>query len=144
MLVPYYPDESKDHYYKYYSRQVGGFGVFQGATSQRGSGSIGSLPRGLAKSTLPLLKEGGKILGKQLLSTGLGIAEDVTRGKNFRDAARDNFKETGHGLIKEISSRVYAQPKKRRAAPPKRGKMTKKRRRTQPKVSLLRNVKLSA
>ena len=142
MLVPYYPEESRDHYYKYYTNQLGGFGVFQGATIQRGGG-IGSLLKGLAKSTLPLLKAGGKVVGKQLLSAGLGIAEDLVRGKSFREAATDNFKESGKGLINAISSKVYdrkrkAPPRRRQRGPPQ------KRRRARPRSSLLRNVKVGA
>ena len=106
MLVPYNPDESKDDYFHYYQNQVGsGLGVYQGAPIQRGNG-IGSLLRGLAKSTLPLLARGGKMLGKRLVSAGANIAKDVIDGRNFGDAAKSRFTEGGKGLLNDLLDKV--------------------------------------
>ena len=136
MIVPYFPDESKEHYYNYYANQVGnGFGVFQGTPMHTGNG-IGSLLRGLAKSTLPLLKAGGKLVGKQLLSTGLGIAEDVVRGKNIREAAKDNFKEGGKALLDDLVGKASGK------RPAKRKRKAQKSPRASNSSSLFQNVRV--
>ena len=144
MLVPYYPEESKDHYHNYYVNQVGrGFGVFEGSTIQHGHG-IGSLLRGLANSTLPLLKQGAKMVGKQLLNTGAGIVRDVIDGRNFTESTRENFKEGGLALLDNISTKLQGSPqpppgdrrRSSRRAPPS------KRKRLHPSSSLLANVRV--
>jgi hypothetical protein len=144
MLVPYYPEESKEHYHNYYVNQIGrGFGVFEGSTIQHGHG-IGSLLRGLANSTLPLLKQGGKMLGKQLLNTGVGIVKDVMDGRNFADSTRENFKEGGLALLDNISSKLQGEPQRprgKRKRPPKRAPPSKKIR-LHPSGGLLANVQV--
>ena len=146
MLVPYYPEESKDHYNHYYINQVGrGLGVFQGSTIQRGHG-IGSLLRGLAKSTLPLLKQGGKMLGKQLLDTGVGIVKDVMDGRNLKRSAEENLKEGGLALLSNISSKLQGKPRpsiKRIAQSPNpRRPPPRKRQRRGGPSTLLANVEV--
>jgi hypothetical protein len=144
MLVPYYPEESKEHYHNYYVNQVGrGLGVFEGSTIQHGHG-IGSLLRGLANSTLPLLKQGGKMLGKQLLNTGVGIVKDVMDGRNFGDSTRENFKDGGLALLGNISSKLQDVPRRpsgKRRRPPK-GAPPRKRPRVHPSAGLLANVRV--
>ena len=142
MIVPYFPDESKEHYYNYYANQVGnGFGVFQGTPMHTGNG-IGSLLRGLAKSTLPLLKAGGKLVGKQLLSTGLGIAEDVVRGKNIREAAKDNFKEGGKALLDDLVGKASGGDKATGKRPAKRKRKAQKSPRASHSSRLFQNVRV--
>ena len=144
MLVPYYPEESKDHYHNYYINQVGrGVGVFEGSTIQHGQG-IGSLLRGLANSTLPLLKQGGKMLGKQLLNTGVGIVKDVMGGKNLAQSTQENFKEGGLALLGDLSSKLqgHDQPHKRQLRAPPRRTPPRKRPRRHPSSSLLANVRV--
>jgi hypothetical protein len=125
MLIPYIPEESKSYYQKYYSDQVGhGMGVFEGSTIQHGGG-IGSMVGSLLKSTLPLLKSGAKIAGKELLRTGASIASDALKGRNIKESASQNFKETGSNLLdslasslttrrKRVASRKTKSPRKRR------------------------------
>jgi hypothetical protein len=144
MLIPYYPEESKEHYHNYYVNQVGrGFGVFEGSTIQHGHG-IGSLLRGLANSTLPLLKQGAKMVGKQLLNTGAGIVRDVIDGRNFGESTRENFKEGGLALLDNISSKLQGgpHPPAGRRRPSSRRGPPRKRPRQPPPTSLLDNVRL--
>jgi hypothetical protein len=144
MLVPYYPDESKEAYHNYYVNQAGrGIGVFQGSTVQRGHG-IGNLLQGLAKSTLPLLKQGGKMLGKQLLNTGVGIVKDVMDGRSLAQSTRENFKEGGLSLLSDLSSKLRNgphPPNKRLRRPPRRAPPRKRPRRRAPST-LLANVEV--
>jgi hypothetical protein len=142
MLVPYYPEESRELYHNYYVNQAGrGLGVFEGSTIQHGNG-IGSLLRGLASSTLPLLKQGGKMLGKQLLNTGAGIVRDVIDGRNLGESARENFKQGGLSLLHDLSSKLEGEPAiRRKRVHPYRGRAPpRKARRRQPTSSLLANV----
>jgi hypothetical protein len=141
MLVPYFPDESKDDYFHYYKNQAGsGLGVYQGAPIQRGNG-IGSLLKGLVKSTLPLLARGGKMLGKRLVSAGANIAKDVIDGENFGDAAKNRFTEGGKGLLNDLLHKVSTnreQPATKRRR--KRQNTTNSKRR----ASLFQNVEVKA
>jgi hypothetical protein len=161
MIVPYYPEESKDVYQRYYADQVGhGIGVFAGSTVQRGAG-IGSFLSGIGKSVLPLLKSAGKMVGKELLNTGTSIAGDLLRGKNIKDSASSRFKSAGirmgSNLLNDISSRVnspntndadsgYDSPGEESSLPPppsNRQKGTKRRAHSR-NGTLFRNVRLKA
>jgi hypothetical protein len=117
--------------------------VFQGSTIQRGHG-IGNLLRGLAKSTLPLLKQGGKMLGKQLLNTGVGIVKDVMDGENLGVSARKNFKQGGLNLLSNLSAKIdgRARPSVKRLRAPPRGSTPRKRQRRRGPPTLFANVEV--
>ena len=73
MLVPYHTDDSSESYHKYYATQAGyGMNVFKGSTAQAGHG-IGSFFRGIARSSLPLLKTAAR----KALSVGASMASDA-------------------------------------------------------------------
>jgi hypothetical protein len=120
MLVPYLPEESRPYYQKYYNDQVGhGMGVFEGDTIQTGRG-IGSVVSSLFKSTLPLLKSGVKVAGRELLKTGANIASEALKGRDLRESATENFKEAGSNLLDSLASSLsspkhISRPKKRRS-----------------------------
>ena len=100
MRTPYYPDESKKYYKRYYEQQVGGnIDVFQGSTVQRGRG-IGKFLKAALKATAPLLKSGANTVGKELMSTGVGLAKDALAGKDMKRAAEDRFKAAGSSAIR--------------------------------------------
>ena len=64
----------KKAYHDYYIHQAGkGYPVLAGRWYQRGHG-LGSIFGGLFKAAIPLLKKGAKILGHEVLKTGLNIA----------------------------------------------------------------------
>ena len=64
----------------YYLQQVGhGLTAFAGVAVQRGHG-LGSILSGLFRGALPILKNVGKAVGKQLLKSGLEVASDVVSG----------------------------------------------------------------
>ena len=61
----------------YYLSQVGhGMSYFAGARVQQGYG-LSNLFSFIAKSVFPLVKKGAKILGKQVLQSGVKFASDV-------------------------------------------------------------------
>lgn len=65
-------------YLKYYVNQAGsGVGNFySGPIYQRGYG-VGSFLGGLFRSVLPLLKKGGLALGRELISCGTNVMDDI-------------------------------------------------------------------
>ena len=92
-------------YEDFYLNQSGG-SFYSGRSyipRQRGEG-IGNFLRSAARFITPLLVRGGKVLGKKLLKTGVGIAEDVIDGQNVRDSAKVRFSDVGRDLLSEITS----------------------------------------
>ncbi len=81
-------EEERRAYEDYYVNQCGhGLPVFYGARSQRGHG-IGSIFSGLWRTVFPILKRVAPALGRKALQTGVQIADDVTSGKSFKEAAK--------------------------------------------------------
>ena len=76
--------------------------VFIGPGSQRGYG-LGGMLSGLF---MPFLKKGalslGKEVGKQALTTGAGILEDVMAGENIKRSATRRAKETGQRMKRKV------------------------------------------
>ena len=77
----------------------GSIPVFRGARMQRGYG-LGGMLKGLFKSAVPLLKQGGKVIGKNALQSGLNIAQNVMKGDNLKRASNAEFKK----MTKHINS----------------------------------------
>jgi len=87
-------------YQDYYLNQVGrGLPVYRGFGGQRGGG-FGSVLGGLLRSTVPLLKAGGKHLLKQVAQTGLNVLGDVGNGENIKTSLKRRAKEGGASLVK--------------------------------------------
>lgn len=86
-------DASRFAYEDYYMKQSGsGMPVFQGSRMQRGHG-LGSILSGFFRSAWPLIQTGAKAFGKQVLRTGLRIANDVSEGSNFKEASKRRIPE---------------------------------------------------
>ncbi|GFV91481.1 uncharacterized protein TNCV_2384411 [Trichonephila clavipes] len=58
--------------------------------------------RSLLRYALPLMMQAGKYLGKRLLESGQNIVENVSRGKSFRHAARDQVRQSGREIKADI------------------------------------------
>ena len=75
--------------------------VFAGPRSQRGYGLSGMLS-GLFRTAVPFLKRSAaslaKEVGKEALTTGAGILEDVMAGQNIKRAATRRGKAAGRRL----------------------------------------------
>ena len=65
---------------------------------------------GLLKSAMPLIKKGSKALGKQVLSTGLDIANDLLSGENFRTSTQRRLKEAGRNLTNQAATSISKPP----------------------------------
>lgn len=86
-------DANRFAYEDYYLKQSGsGMPVFQGSRMQRGHG-LGSILSGFFRSAWPLIQTGAKAFGKQVLRTGLKIANDVSEGHNFKESTKRRIPE---------------------------------------------------
>ncbi|GBN46360.1 hypothetical protein AVEN_86129-1 [Araneus ventricosus] len=56
----------------------------------------------LRPHALPLMIQAGKYLGKRLLTSGRNIVEDMSQRKPFRDAARDQMRQSGREITTDI------------------------------------------
>lgn len=116
----------------YYTHQTGNsLSYYQGSPYQRGYG-LGGLFRSFFRSAAPLLKSGVKAIGKQLFHSGVDIMNDISQGRNLKDAATHRFKEAGKNLTDKASTKV-----KNMIGSGKRNKKRKHRR----KPVILRSIK---
>lgn len=136
MSVPYIPESSSNFFKHYYESQAGGvIPIFRGSTRQRGYG-LGSIFRRAFRGITPLLKSVAKTAGKQLISTGANIANDLIDGEKFGKAALSNLSSGGRKLIGTLTAGMTSQKrggaKRRRnaSAPSRRPNKTKRRRLT--------------
>jgi hypothetical protein len=96
-------------YLAYYSGQAGGtLQVFRGSHTQRGYG-LGGFFASLFRRALPLLTRGAKVVGKELIRTGVDVASDVLEGADIKEAAKTRFVHTGRKLASGLVSHVRAQ-----------------------------------
>lgn len=113
MLVLYNPESSESFYRDYYGQQKGnGLAVFRGATIQKGRG-IGSLFSSILRGAMPLLKSGAKAVGKQLMSSGANVVNDLLDGKELKSSAVQNFSVGGKKLLSSFTNNLSQATKQR-------------------------------
>jgi hypothetical protein len=131
MRKPYCCDASRDLYEQYYSlQQKGGtadFPVHIGIPRQRGHG-IGSLFASLYRRILPFVKS----LAPRVLRSGAEIIDSVSKGKTWKQSAKDTVKsqlpealtkiafgdetQSGSGLCRKRTLQFGKQKKKKKKA----------------------------
>ena len=83
--------------------------VFVGPGNQRGYG-LGGILSGLFRTAIPIVKRGAASLakeaGKEALTTGAGILEDVMAGENLKRAAARRAKATGQRMKRRALTRA--------------------------------------
>ena len=106
--------------YEHQQHGRGTLPVFRGARTQRGYG-LGSMLKGMLRSAVPFLKQGGKYLGKKALQTGLNVAQDVMNGKNVKRATTSNLKKLARNLQPDVGKKKNKRrrPRKERTSVPK-------------------------
>ena len=111
-------DASRQMYEDYYTGQVGGnMPVFRGMRHQRGHG-LGNVIGGLFRRVvLPFLKKNKKTLIRNVMKTGMEVADDVLEGQSLKSsvkkrlpqgikrAAGDMDWQTGSGFRKRRKTR---------------------------------------
>jgi len=102
-------------YKSYYLQQSGRGNVFTGPTLQRGYG-LGGVLGGLMRAATPLLKQGMKAVGKQALSTGIGLLGDTLQGRNLKVSAKRRLKRAGQQLASGALQRFTSGPPIKRKA----------------------------
>ena len=84
---------------QYYINQVsqhGGSNIFKGPYYQRGysmrrvqyGSGLGGIFKVLMRSATPLVKEAAKTIGKEVVSSGVGLLSDIAAGKNFKKSVK--------------------------------------------------------
>lgn len=93
-----------EHYYKH---QAGsGVGViYKGAPYQRGHG-IGSFLGGLFRSVLPLLKNGAKAVGKEMMNTGVGLLSDMVNNRPLEESVKNRVRDATSTLKRKVDEKV--------------------------------------
>jgi hypothetical protein len=93
-------------YIDYYLHQArSGVSVYGGVENQKGHG-LGSILGSLFRSATPLLKSIGKKVGKQVLHTGLQVADDVLSGSNLKKSLKRRAKEGAVSFIRQRGSGI--------------------------------------
>jgi hypothetical protein len=110
--------------------------VFVGPYSQRGHG-LGGILGSLGKMAMPLLKQVGKMAGRQALSTGANLLGDLFKGKNLKASLKtrgtEAIKNTGLNALRVAHQALSGRPRQtagttRRRKPPAKKRTTKARR----------------
>ena len=104
---------------------AGALDVFRGDVYQAGYG-LGGILSSIFKTVAPLLKPAAKVVGKNLLRTGIKVAADVASGSNdLKSSLKQRAREGLGTLVSDI-----AEPFSKRAKTTT-GKVQKTRRRAQ-------------
>ena len=112
MRVPYRANPKA--FEDYYLHQVGnGMRYYTGVNRQAGHG-IGNIFKGLFRATVPLLSSGAKVVGKQLLRTGLQVAGDVASGRKPKEAIKMRARAAGKQLLGQIAQRGNGRVQRKR------------------------------
>lgn len=94
-------------YHHYYSSQAGsGVGViYKGAPYQRGHG-IGSFLGGLFRCVLPFLSSGARAVGKEAVSTGVGLLSDMVNARPMEESVKSRLKEASSNLKRKADGKI--------------------------------------
>ena len=65
---------------------------------QYGNG-LGGIFKVLMHSATPLVKEAAKTIGKEVISSGVGLLSDIATGKNFKHSVKSPVKEAGRNAL---------------------------------------------
>ena len=78
-------------------------------STQKGKG-VGSLLKGVFRSVLPVVKKGGKdvgkAVGKEALRAGVNILDDITHEKPFKESFHNNIRESGKKLKRKAEEKL--------------------------------------
>jgi hypothetical protein len=92
-----------DPYTLYYLRQAeGGFGGSYHGITQKGDG-LGSFLGGLFRRIFPLLSSGAKAVGKEALSTGVGLLKDAMNGRSLKESMFNRVTQAGTNLTNKAA-----------------------------------------
>jgi hypothetical protein len=91
-------------YIKFYENQVGsGISSFQGARYQRGHGFFGRL---FSSTLLPFIKQLLPAVGKRVLPSAVGLAQDIMSGENVGRSTLNRLGEAGRNVADETLDQI--------------------------------------
>jgi hypothetical protein len=95
-----------DPYTLYYLNQAQGHygGSYHGIT-QKGDG-LGSFLGGLFRRIFPLLSSGAKAVGREALSTGVGLLKDAMNGRSLKESVFDRVTQAGTNLTNKAAKKM--------------------------------------
>ena len=113
----YIPDQEKfrEHYVAQAEQRGGTLPVFRGARRQRGHG-LGNMVGSIYRWLKPMVQNTASAAGRELMKTGVSIANDTLAGKTLKEAASERLQETAQRGINSIQGRIT----KRKRIPNKR------------------------
>ena len=80
-------------------------------TSMQNGKGFGSFLKDIYRTVLPLVKKGGKAVGKAVgkgaLRVGVNILDYITHEKPFKESFRNNIQESGKNLKRKAVVRVH-------------------------------------
>jgi hypothetical protein len=87
------------------NQKGGGLRGFEGFRYQRGAG-LGSFFRGLFRAALPVISNVGRTVGKQALSTGAAIMQDIVNGEDIEKVAKSRGREAAGQLLTKAANAI--------------------------------------
>ena len=146
MHVTYLPSEDWDRFYQ------SGHGLtgFEGVAFQRGGG-LGNFLGRLFRFVLPVAKKVGKAVGKQALTSGADILDDVVKGRNIKESAKEHGRvalgnlsnKAGNYMRQKGRGRLGNRPKTIKGMQTLKRKQTYNRSRGAKRINLLRDVEVN-
>lgn len=107
MRVQYIPLTEHDWLLHYANQQGGAIIGFKGSRFQRGAG-VGSALKSFFRLVLPLAKSAGKVIGRQVLSTGNEILSDVLKGEDIGKSVKKHGRVAAGELINKGAKRLVS------------------------------------
>ena len=69
-----------------------------------GTQSVDNIFASLGRSVLPLVKEGAKSIGREVLKSGTNFVSDVLEGENLKQATGNRAKKTDFNLLGKLAT----------------------------------------
>jgi hypothetical protein len=130
-IVPFDPQETVPYYDEYYTRQIGGGGVYAGRAimDMRGAG-IGAFLGKMVKKAAPVLLNVAKTVGRHAVD----VAREALDGGDVASSVNRGVRSAGGEILGDVydtiaNDRQRRRPAIKRRAPASRGKKAKRARR---------------
>lgn len=107
--------------------------VFRANRSMRGHG-LASFFAKMFRTSLPLLKNGGRYLARQMLSTGLKTVNDIASGKNAKESMKRHLIDASDNMLDNVKLKIRRRMSGKGLKKPKRKKRTIAKKRKLKKV----------
>ena len=93
----------RDHFLR--QQRGGNIAGYRNACMQRGYG-IGGIFKSLARYSIPLFKQGAKVVGKRALQAAAEVGQDVLQGKNVKGSIKSRGKQAVSDVAENAAKKV--------------------------------------